>query len=151
MSETPFTETEDNTFIVPVPVWIDAAVGCWTDRLGVGEYAVRMHMSAGLEDSDDMRVLGSAIVQARYLRAAVTFSTRLEDNAEGQHVVAHEVGHILLGEIDAIAQHLIDQLPARAQGLAFEMWDDVSERTIERLTRALGRSHRRDTPDPSAA
>ena len=151
MSETPFTGADEDTPSAPVPVWIDAAVGCWVDRLGVGEYAVRMHMSADLEDSDDMRVLGSAIVQARYLRAAVTFSTRLEDNAEGQHVVAHEVGHILLGEIDAIVQHLINQIPARTQGLAFEMWDDVSERTIERLTRALERSHRRDTPEPIPA
>lgn len=121
---------------VPTPDWVAAEMWVWLSRFGVSDYRMRVHMEP-LTDTDEVRTRGMATVQARYLSACLTFCTSLQQDAEGRHVIAHECGHVLLGEVAAIVQHLIDQLPARARPLAYEMWDDASDRTIERLTRAL--------------
>lgn len=129
---------EPGTPPVEVPPWIAAEMWQWLRRFGVDEYVMKVAMGATDTDAD-VRVYGMANVQARYLRATLTFNTALEATDYGRHVVAHECAHVLLGEVAAVVQHLIDQLPARAQALAFEMWDDASDRTIERLVRAYMR------------
>ena len=121
----------------PCPPWIAAEMWVWLSRFGMDEYRMRVLMDP-TEQPHEARKLGEATVHARYLTALLTFSTELKEDDEGRHVVAHECGHVLLGELSQVVEHLIHELPTKsAQSIAYEMWHDASDRTIERLTRAL--------------
>jgi hypothetical protein len=119
------------------PAWILDLVAIWQARLGVADYRVSVRV-ADLADDDDRRVLGEATANSRYLAGAITLARTLDPaDPEHRHAVAHEVGHILLGELAQVANHLISRLHPAEMSLAHDMWADAQEHTIERLTRAL--------------
>lgn len=132
-----------------LPDWVNAQVDRWAERLGLDGYRVQVSIRP-LRDDPDGRVNGECTSDARYLTASITLAPHLVDDALGRHTVAHELAHVLLAELAAVAEHLINQLAPAAGPLAQEMWHDAQERTIERLVRALEREDRDRAAPPAA-
>ena len=61
------------------------------------------------------------------------------DLVELDRLACHEVTHIVLSQLDAFAEDLIDELPKVSRQLAFKRWRTALEDTASHLQRALSR------------
>jgi hypothetical protein len=115
------------------PQWITDLVASTRTAIGVGD---EWEINVSMFDLP-LGTGGECDMTPEYLTAELRFSNTIKDDAEGHAVVAHEVTHLALAEIEWIVSRILDRVHKGERGVLRQVCDDVVERTVQRLTRAI--------------
>lgn len=118
------------------PSWITDLVELTRLSIGVGS-GWKINVSMIDPSLGDPLLGGECDMTPEYLDAELRFYHGIKDDAEGRHIVAHEVAHVLLGEIEWIVSRILDRVSKTERKVLRQLYDDVVERTVQRLTRAI--------------
>lgn len=118
------------------PLWIADLVTSTRSSIGVGS-GWRINVSMIDPPPGDPLLGGECDMTPEYLDAELRFYHGIKDDAEGRRIVIHEVGHVLLGEIEWIVSCILGRVNKAERKILRQLYDDVVERTVQRLTRAI--------------
>lgn len=123
------------------PQWITDAVQDARQLLGIDD---GWHITIDMVDepSGDRSYNGATTYSSVYLNAKIELAKDLENNAEGQRVVMHEVFHVALAQMYLAAGYTFNRLPKKQRKMARLIYNDAEEQFIQRATRAMQREIR---------
>ena len=87
---------------------------------------------------------GNIVVEHEYMRARLTVGVETPED-QLQHVVCHEVAHILVTMIVDNALYLVDELDKKRRKRERHILERESERATEMMARAIRRLEKRET------
>ena len=118
------------------PSWITGLVASTRLSIGVGnEWKINVSMID--PPLGDPLLGGECDMTPEYLSAELRFYHGIQNDAEGRSIVIHEVAHVLLAEVEWIVSRILDRVNKTERKTLRPIYDDVVERTVERLTRSI--------------
>src|SRR5574340_502165 len=102
---------------LPVPDWVEQYVRCWLDRLDLNHWKLHLLLEQTVNDDPSTR----AAVQIWLTRAMaeVKFRADIEDTADWQRTIIHEILHIKHEPIDQlIRESIVPELEGPAGRIA---------------------------------
>lgn len=116
------------------------------DLLGLHDYEITLKKKRIERDSDDgdsnTITGGKAHIDSRYLHALITINSAVQDQAQIEQTIIHEMLEVALAEIGIFVERLLVRYTFDETERDFlqALYTDAKERTIQRLARGLHQS-----------
>jgi len=122
------------------PAWVTALVGDLASVFGLSAWTIRVQAVKRPAGRSIPNADGSATINATYLSGTIRVKPEIERDADGLEIVAHEVLHLVLGEMRDAAGDLADRITTTERlETVMGAYDRAEERAITMLARGLAR------------
>lgn len=121
-----------------IPEWIKVRVNDICAMLGI-EDGWKISISLVDNPGGTLGSDGSVDCDSAYLNASIELASGLEDDERGHRVILHELMHVALSPLFQAAGYAFTSLPEMEQRLARQVYIDIEEQVIQRMTRAFKR------------
>lgn len=116
--------------------WLQTAVQDTRELLGLG--GPQWHIFVSVEDNPHgCKDAAAATVIDGNLNADIRFRSGLPQDNNTRQQVFHELLHVALSAVDGTVHTFFNELPPDTGRLAWEIYQQVQERAMQRITRAL--------------
>jgi len=113
-----------------VPKWLHDYALCWCDRLGLNDWNVAVRLELAIDGDETTR--GAVEIYQNIHKAIIKIRADVEDNAEGQQTVVHELLHVKHEKIDQLVRDVVlPELDKQAANVVRSVYLNVLEEFIE--------------------
>ncbi len=107
----------------------------WRDRLWLGKWRFNVVLSEGAVDPENERVVARITPRPRYYHATFTVGPSLWDQSpeDQDRIALHEICHLLVTDMCAYVEDVVEELPTDQRNFACERWQEVHEKTASDL------------------
>lgn len=122
-----------------VPAWVETYTREWIERLGLGNWSVRLQLALCI--ADDPLTRGSAEAAPNVHQATITLRADIIDTPDWRKTIIHELLHVAHGQVDQMVEEsLIAQIADPARMLAYGYYRNTMEPYIDQLAHTLYRA-----------